>query len=124
MTLGLCLAATSLYFLFKPTVKVTQIQDNTFSAALVGSLYCFAGMTAILYPGSHWHDPEFSDAGQKYLFSGIVVAMCVILSPPLACLHVNDSTTGLTCCFFNRWLGYALEMKNLQSRYFTEKKAL
>jgi hypothetical protein len=80
MTLGLCLAATSLYFLFKPTVKVKQIQDNAFNAALVGSLYCFAGMTAILYPGSHWHDPEFPDAKQKYLFSGIVVAMCVQLS--------------------------------------------
>jgi hypothetical protein len=95
MTLGVCLTATSLYFLFKPTVKVKQMQDNMFSAALIGSFYCFAGMSAILYPGTDWHDPEFPDGGQKFLFLGIVVSMYVF-NRRLARLH---ATAELTRCF-------------------------
>jgi hypothetical protein len=87
MTLGVCLAAASVYFAFKPTIRVAQIQDNMFSAALIGSLYCFAGLTAILYPGTHWHDPEYANGeAQKYLFSGVCLAMCVYYSNML---HVS-----------------------------------
>lgn len=56
MTLGLCLASSSLYYLFRPAATVAQAKDNLFTAALIGSFYCGAGMSAILYPGTAWQE--------------------------------------------------------------------
>lgn len=76
MTLGLMLASTSLYYLFRATASLKEAKDNLFTSALVGSFYCAAGMSAILYPGTAWQDPEFAQGGeQRFLFSGICVAM-------------------------------------------------
>lgn len=44
-------------------------------STIIGSFYSLAGLSAILYPGTHWFDPPLDkDPGQKWLFSGIAVA--------------------------------------------------
>ncbi|EME48605.1 hypothetical protein DOTSEDRAFT_67595 [Dothistroma septosporum NZE10] len=78
MSLAVLLASASLYYLFRPAETEQQRRDNVFTSALMGSLYCFAGMCAILYPETAWQDPEFDQGGeQRYLFSGICVAMAI-----------------------------------------------
>lgn len=78
MTLGILLASSSLYYLFRPAATQAQAKDNLFTSALIGSFYCLAGMTAILYPETAWQDPEFRQGGeQRYVFSGICVAVFV-----------------------------------------------
>lgn len=78
MTLGLLLSTTSIYFLLKPAASQAQAKDNLFTSALIGSFYCTAGMSAILYPGTAWQDPEFAQGGeQRFLFTGIVVAVWI-----------------------------------------------
>lgn len=53
-------------------------KESAFAAAVIGSFYCFAGLTAILYPGTKWCDPEYPNNGeQKYVFSAIVALMWV-----------------------------------------------
>lgn len=90
MSLGVLLATSSTYYLLRPTRSIEEARDSVFTAALIGTFYCLAGCTAILYPGTHWWDPEFSMADssfhQGHLFSGIVVLM---------------------------WIGYGLEMRRL-----------
>ena len=90
MSLGVLLSATSLYFAFQPAFKTSRLHpaDAVFYSAMVGSLYCLAGLSAIFYPGAGWTDPEIgSPAVQKWLFPGIVVLM---------------------------WVGYGLEMGRLR----------
>ncbi|KAK4508427.1 hypothetical protein PRZ48_002165 [Zasmidium cellare] len=78
MTLGLLLSATSIYYLLKPVASQAQAKDNLFTSALIGSFYCSAGMSAILYPGTAWQDPEFAQGGeQRFVFSGTVVAVWI-----------------------------------------------
>ncbi|KAF2162316.1 hypothetical protein M409DRAFT_58418 [Zasmidium cellare ATCC 36951] len=78
MTLGLFLSITSIYLLLRPAATKAQALDNLFISALIGSFYCTAGMSAILYPGTAWQDPEFAQGGeQRFLFSGIVVALWI-----------------------------------------------
>lgn len=78
MSLGVLLATTSLFYLFKPARDHKEAKDNLLTSALVGSFYCFAAMTAILYPGTAWQDPEFHQGGeQRFVFSGICVLMLV-----------------------------------------------
>ena len=88
MSLGVLLSLTSLYFVFQPTAQrgmsIQRAKESLFWAATIGSFYCGAGLTAILYPGSEWKDPDIEVGGaQPILFSGVVGAM---------------------------WVGYALEM--------------
>jgi hypothetical protein len=76
MTLGALLTSVSLYFAYLPAFRKGKIdpKDSTFYAAVVGSLYCLAGMSAILYPGTDWKDPEIEFGGQqKYAFALQVV---------------------------------------------------
>lgn len=78
MSLSVCLAAASIYFTFRPSFPKNTIsaKESAFVAAAIGSFYCFAGMTAILYPGTNWWDKEYPNNGeQKYIFSGILVMM-------------------------------------------------
>lgn len=56
MTLGALLASTSLFFLFRPAVSVTRQKENALYAAVIGSFYCAAGLSAILYPGTAWQE--------------------------------------------------------------------
>jgi len=87
MSLGVLLAATSSYFLFRRAPNLAAFKDNTFNAALIGTFYCGSGLSAILYPGTAWQDPEFRGAGeQRYIFAAICAMM---------------------------WIGYGLERRRL-----------
>ncbi|KAK0313012.1 hypothetical protein LTR29_011569 [Friedmanniomyces endolithicus] len=89
MTLGVFLSGMSLYFAYRrpSTASASSVKEGMFYSALIGSFYCAAGLTAILYPGTDWKDPDITVGGaQPALFSGVVVAM---------------------------WVGYALEVSRL-----------
>jgi hypothetical protein len=78
MSLSVCLAAASTYFAFRPCLPRNTIsaKESAFVAAAIGSFYCFAGLTAILYPGTHWCDPQFPhDEAQKYIFPMLIGLM-------------------------------------------------
>lgn len=80
MSLGLMLAALSTYLAFRSAASPTEHKQNVWLAAVVGSLYCTAGLSAILYPGTDWVDPEFEvpvRAGQGYMFAVEVVLVWV-----------------------------------------------
>lgn len=98
MTLGTLLASTSIYFALRPIFastsslgeekpgpstrsttaaatasSISSAREDVFHAALIGCFYCLAGMSAILYPGTAWSDPEFQHGGeQRYIFSTII----------------------------------------------------
>lgn len=75
MSLGVLLALTSLTFVYKsltPRAKgaegAREVKENLWWAAVMGSLYCVAGLSAIWYPGTAWADPEFWVEGQVTQF--------------------------------------------------------
>jgi len=57
MTLGLCLGLATIYYGFRRTTPATKV-DSITTAAVFGSLYWIAGLSAIWYPGTKWKDPE------------------------------------------------------------------
>ena len=81
MSLGVLLSTMSLYFAFRPAftkMSVPAAKESSLLAATVGSFYCAAAMSAILYPGTDWKDPDIEFGGeQAYLFSGVVIGMWV-----------------------------------------------
>ena len=82
MTLGVLLALTSIYFAFRPAfsqLSTAEAKHSILTAAVVGSLYCVAGLSAIFYPGTHWFDPEYEMKGmtQREIFIAQVVVTWV-----------------------------------------------
>ena len=82
MTLGVLLALTSIYFAFRPAfsqLSPAEAKHSILTAAVVGSLYCVAGLSAIFYPGTHWFDPEYKMKGmtQREIFIVQVVVTWV-----------------------------------------------
>ena len=79
MSLGVLLASMSGYFIYRSATENKAIAaDNLAQAAVTGSLYCLAGLTAIWYPGTAWIDPEFvkpNQGTQMPLFAGVPVVM-------------------------------------------------
>lgn len=74
MSLGLLLATTSIYLAFSRP----QTREKLFWTAMIGSFYCAAGLSAILYPGTDWSDPDRPTGGeQKYVFVACVVGCWV-----------------------------------------------
>jgi len=74
MSLGVLLALASTYYAFRPAfsqLTPREAKDSVLSAALIGSMDCAAGISAILYPGTHWFDPEYEMKGptQREIFS-------------------------------------------------------
>ncbi|KAJ9604562.1 hypothetical protein H2200_010675 [Cladophialophora chaetospira] len=112
MSLGMCLGLLTVYFAWKPvlgtrsnaTAKpiqgkgrkdeqaddsgsgMTEKESITMSAVM-GTLYWISGLSAILYPGTLWVDPEFG--------TGAPQAPIFVISIVLA------------------WLGWAVEMRRL-----------
>lgn len=77
MSLGVLLSLTSLYFAFRPyftgSSNNVEAARDVGHAAVVGSLYCLAGLSAIWYPGADWKDPNVEvGGGQVWLFSGLI----------------------------------------------------
>ena len=94
MSIGVLLCSMSLYFAFHAAfskMSITDAKESALYAATIGSFYCAAGMSAILYPGADWQDPGMEEVGQKYLFSGIVVAMWVAYALEMARLGKTKS---------------------------------
>lgn len=96
MSLGVLLALTSTYLAFRPALHSNkslkpagvssnadasqQARSDVLWSALIGSFYCVAGLSAILYPGTDWFDPEHRRSGsinQGHIFSVQVVLMWV-----------------------------------------------
>lgn len=82
MTLGVLLALTSTYFAFRPAFQrlpPAAAKQSVLTAAVIGSFYCAAGISAIFYPGTHWFDPEYEMKGptQREIFSVQIVVMWV-----------------------------------------------
>ena len=85
MTLGVLLCAACMYFLWRPKARSGARdleRDDLLSAALIGSMYTAAGLSAILYPGTDWNDPEFIARGDPvranmWLFMGDLGAVWV-----------------------------------------------
>lgn len=74
MTLGVLLTTVSCFFIFRPCKSVAARIESLRIAAVIGSLYCVAGLSAIKYPGTTWNDPPQAPTQlQLYLFSAIVV---------------------------------------------------
>ncbi|EHY54141.1 hypothetical protein HRR83_004794 [Exophiala dermatitidis] len=100
MSMGLVLGLLTLYFTWRKPPKpqatsspsgpgsnidankdgfsVALAKDSITSAALVGSLYWITGISAIMYPGTKWVDPEFgTGAPQRGVFLGHLVLVWV-----------------------------------------------
>lgn len=79
MSFGALSALTALYLLNRPNPTVDAARDSVFLAAVVGSLTSVAGLSAILYPGTAWVDPEFDTGAlagpQVYVFVGQLVVI-------------------------------------------------
>lgn len=74
MTLGVLLATSATYFAWRRCDSTRAQIDSLRTAAMIGSMYCLAGLCAILFPGATWNDPPAPDGKpQLYLFSGLVV---------------------------------------------------
>ncbi|CZT13889.1 uncharacterized protein RAG0_17398 [Rhynchosporium agropyri] len=80
MSLGLGLGLATLYYTWRrrssprrPSVEMRR--ESLFAAAVFGSLYWGAGLSAILYPGTLAVDPEFGEGfPQFWLFVGLGVS--------------------------------------------------
>lgn len=102
MSLGLCLGLLTTYFAWRPvfTTPATKKagastdsgtgmteKESISISAVFGTLYWIAGLSAILYPGTLWIDPEFgTGAPQVPLFVASIVGA---------------------------WVGWALEMRRV-----------
>ncbi|PRP79946.1 hypothetical protein PROFUN_05922 [Planoprotostelium fungivorum] len=79
MSLGLLLGLLTLYYTWRlPSDGSVSSIDSLFTAAITGSIYWLAGMSASFYPGSLAIDPEFGTGfPQLPLFAGAAVGSWV-----------------------------------------------
>ncbi|EHK50166.1 hypothetical protein TRIATDRAFT_180782, partial [Trichoderma atroviride IMI 206040] len=74
MSIGAINAALVVYLLSTRVNSSETEKSLVFVAAVVGSSTALAGLSAILYPGTAWTDPEFDTgaliAPQAYVFVG------------------------------------------------------
>ena len=101
MSLGLVLGLTTLYFAWRPalssiTFTKVMVKDSMFSAAVVGSLYWITGISAALYPGAKFLDPEFIGSGYDKKILGLPGQAPVFIAHVVFC-----------------WVAYALEARRL-----------
>ncbi|KAL6716126.1 hypothetical protein ACLMJK_005692 [Lecanora helva] len=68
MSTGLLLGISTAYYTWRST---SNPRDSLRTAAIMGSVYFLAGLSAILYPGAKGVDPEFGEGfPQFWLFVG------------------------------------------------------
>jgi len=84
MSMGLCLGLMTAWLTWRTS---TNPADSLFCAALIGSLYWITGLSAILYPGTKWVDPELGEGAPQV---------------PVFSAHIALA-----------WLGYWLETRKL-----------
>ena len=61
MSMALALGVATLYYLWRP-VKAEASKENLNIVATFASLYWATQLSAILYPGTRFTDPEFGDS--------------------------------------------------------------
>ncbi|CAJ2505815.1 Uu.00g132090.m01.CDS01 [Anthostomella pinea] len=79
VSLSLILAAMTLYYTWRRAPSPQLRREFLFVAALAGSIYWFAGLLAILPPGTMGVDPEFGGPAfpQGWLFGGFMACALV-----------------------------------------------
>ncbi|EXJ60963.1 hypothetical protein A1O7_05116 [Cladophialophora yegresii CBS 114405] len=106
MSMGLCLGVLTAYFTWRPAFSITRSsgaraagadagddgtgmteRESVTIAALLGALYWVTALSAILYPGTAWVDPEFGTGAPQV---PVFVASAVV-----------------------SWVGWGLEMRRL-----------
>jgi hypothetical protein len=113
MSLGILLALTSTYFAFRPAfsqLSPAEAKHNILTAAVVGSFYCVAGLSAIFYPGTHWFDPEFEMKVPKWSSFGWRITL---RSVGLA----RQSLSERACLVLQEWI-----LRLFPSRRYCERK--
>jgi hypothetical protein len=76
MSMGLTLGILTQYFTWRPVFSPkVDAEDSLFSAALIGSVYWITGVSAILYPGTRWIDPEFGDGSPQLIVFPVHLAV-------------------------------------------------
>ena len=74
MSFGLFLGILTAYYAWRGATTPQQAKDSLWTAAILGSLYWVAGLSAILYPGTLAVDPEFGEGfPQFWVFVGGLV---------------------------------------------------
>jgi hypothetical protein len=71
ISFGFALGLAGLYYIWRtPSLPTAAAKiESLFTAALMGSMFCVTGLSAILYPGSLAVDPEFGTGfPQKWIF--------------------------------------------------------
>jgi hypothetical protein len=65
LRLAVLLAALSSFLVYQSVgMDPLEAKNNLRWAAVLGSFYCGAGLSAIFYPGTAWVDPEYKRKGQ------------------------------------------------------------
>ncbi|KAG2177033.1 hypothetical protein INT43_007687 [Umbelopsis isabellina] len=67
MSMGVCLSLATLYYTWRSASSNLAARDSLRTAAVFASIYWLTGLSAILYPGTSWVDPEFGE-GHPQLF--------------------------------------------------------
>lgn len=68
--MGLSLGLLTAYFTWRKKSTSQLEEADLFTAGILGSLYWITGLSAILYPGTLFLDPEFGEGHpQAYGFS-------------------------------------------------------
>lgn len=101
MSMGFVLGLTALYYAWRPVFSKTQYtkamtKDSLFTATVIATLYWITGLSASLYPGCAWQDPEFLGTEIDYKTLGGPAQLTVF------------SVHGIVA-----WVAYALESSRL-----------
>ena len=73
MSMGLSLGAITLYYLWRP-LKAEAAKDNLNTVMIFASLYWVTQLSAILYPGTMFRDPEFGDGHIQIYICAVLFA--------------------------------------------------
>jgi hypothetical protein len=77
MSMGLALGLATLYYLWRP-LKTKAAGDNLNIVTIFASLYWVTQLSAILYPGTRFMDPEFGDGMIQLKICPVVFALTAI----------------------------------------------
>jgi hypothetical protein len=75
MSMGVCLALATIYYTWRRSSNALIAKDSLKTAMIFGSVYWVTGLSAILYPGTKWVDPEFGE-GHPQLFIFVPLLLC------------------------------------------------
>jgi hypothetical protein len=74
MSMGLALGMLTLYYLWRP-LMVESAKDNLNIVVTFASLYWVTQLSAILFPGTMFTDPEFGDAHPQIYICAVLFAL-------------------------------------------------